>query len=118
MPQASMIIALGYLTGKIEDGQVTLENLEEYVATTWHVPDGQKLFVRTSAIEYALQELAKMVAREAQRYGSISQTRITKVLSLFGWKLTQGEVSIASLALLCNCSISEFEPPADFEQHL
>lgn len=110
MPQASLVVALGFLSGLIESNQVRFADLDRFVHTDWSlVPDGQIAVCIDSAVVYALGEVAKAVAYKVYGDPSIALESMREVLKLFALKTTRGEVTPASLAILCNCSVTDFE---------
>ncbi len=118
--KSMLAVAMGYLAGKIEKGDVTFEDLERFALADWsNAPDGQIRLTPDAGDEGCLLAFAGAAARvfreDIQRIGI---ERFGNVLRQFGIKLAQGEVTPATMALLCKCDISEFEPPSGTPENI
>ena len=108
----SLIVALDYLTGLVDTDRVKFQDIENHIEMDWSsLLDKDPHFDPRPEILNALKRLSTAIATSIHRQKDLSITThdVIIVLTKFGQMVATGEASLASLSILCKCSVSDFE---------
>lgn len=102
--------AIGFLRGKLESNQISLEKFEDYVFNEELDPiDGRPLLELDKFTENNLMTLATSVANAAYDKKDFPKERVEKLTYRIGQLTAQGKLTPTSIAVLCGISSEEFD---------